>query len=221
MPCRGRQRRKGTAMTIHTAPQLGFDELLAEAAETNRKAAFERETGHLPGSMEAAVPYLFDLIAAHHAAMLAADIDEALRLRGDAHRLAEKLNDGGPGILAGPDAPGCRLERLTASQDGTVPLWGQTGSFIIETHGIRARIEMSGLFGIGAGFSTWPGFAAHAVDWNRPFISQTGYRTFLGIHAEPAPGLTPDTFAEKVIAAYVEKELKGKPVAILPDYRKA
>ncbi|MCQ0987223.1 hypothetical protein [Jiella marina] len=208
-------------MTIHTAPQLGFDDLLAEAAETNRKAVFEKETGHLPGSMEAAVPYLLDLFTAHHAAMLAADIEEALRLRGEAHRLAEKLNNGEPGILAGPDAPGCVLERLTAAADGTVPLWGQTGSFIIETHGIRVRIEMSGLFGIGASFCTWLNFAAHAVDWDKPFLSQTGYRSFMGVHTEPVPGLTPETFAAKIIAAHVEKGLKGKPVAILPEYRKA
>ncbi|NDW06492.1 hypothetical protein GTK09_18895 [Jiella sp. 40Bstr34] len=208
-------------MTIHIAPQLGFDDLLAEAAETNRKSAFERETGHLPGSMEAAVPYLFDLITAHHAAMLTADIDEALRLRGEAHRLAEKLNGGERGILAGPEAPGCRLERLTTAETGAVPLWGQTGSFVIETNGIRARIEMHGLFGIGAGFSTWLGFAAQAVDWDKPFISQTGYRSFMGFQAEPAPGLTPETFAAKVVAAHVEQALKGKPVPILPDYRKA
>ncbi|AWI58453.1 hypothetical protein AB395_00002802 [Sinorhizobium fredii CCBAU 45436] len=33
------------------------------------------------------------------------------------------------------------------------------------------------------------------------------------------PGLMPDAFAEKVIAAYIEHELKGRPVAIGPGYR--
>lgn len=202
--------------------QLGFDDLLADAATENTARKFERETAHLPGTMDEALGYFRGLLDRHHAAMLAADIDEAMRLREEADLLALKLNGGEPGILAHEDAPGRALERETAASPETVPLWGQKGEFTIALSGMRVHIEMEGVFGIGSGFGYWPGFAARAVDVHRPFLSETGYRSFLGIHADPVPGMTPDSFAAKIIAAYAERDLKGKLLAIDPRWcRKA
>lgn len=199
--------------------QLGFDALLEDAATVNHARAFERSTGHLPGTFPEAVTHYRALLANHHAAMLAADVDETMRLRKEADNLALRLNHGDPGILAGPDAPGCALAHETAAAPGSVPLWGQKGSFIVTVSGARVRVEMEGIFGIGARVAYWPGFSAHAVDHDRPFISPTGYRSFLGIHADAAPGMTPDAFAAKVLAAHVAKELKGRLVAIAPSDR--
>ncbi|MDG4901407.1 MULTISPECIES: hypothetical protein [unclassified Mesorhizobium] len=200
--------------------QLGFDGLLLAAAEDNRKREVERETAHLPSTLEEAIPFYRLLIRQHHAAMLAADVQTAMSLRKKAELLAVRLNGGEPGILAGEVAPGRVLARETAAASGAAPLWGQEGEFAIIVDGTRVRIELDGIFGIGSGFMFWPGFAAHAVDLDRPFISETGYRSFLGIHADPAPGLTPDAFAEKVIAAHIRRELKGRLVAIGPRYRR-
>lgn len=202
------------------AAQLGFDAPLVEAEETNRRAAFVRAHGHLPGTLEKAVPFYRDLIGRHHAAMLAADVGRALALRKEAHRLALVLNHGEPSILAGPEAPGCRLAALTRADNDTVPLWGQEGGFVIDMQGMRVRIVMDGMFGIGARYGTWLNFAAHAVEWDRPFLSPTGYRSFLGLHAEPVPGLTPDAFAAAVIAAHIRTLPKGRPVAIEARYRR-
>lgn len=199
--------------------QLGFDALLEDAATVNRTRAFERSTGHLPGTFPEAVTHYRALLAKHHAAMLAADVDETMRLREEADNLALRLNHGDPGILAGPDASGCALARETAAALGSVPLWGQKGNFIVTVSGARVRVEMEGIFGIGGSFVYWLGFSAHAVDHDRPFISPTGYRSFLGIHADAVPDMTPDAFAAKVIAAHVAKELKGRLVAIAPSYR--
>jgi hypothetical protein len=58
--------------------------------------------------------------------------------------------------------------------------------------------------------SVWPGFAAHAVDYDKPFLSETGYRSFLGCHAEMVPGLTPDVFVREMLQQYVNSECKGK-----------
>lgn len=165
------------------AVQLGFDAVLAEAETENRARIFERETGHLPDTMEEALPFYRDLIRQHHCAMLAADVDEAMDLREEARKLALRLNAGEPGIIAGDDAPGCVLERETAASPGTVPLWGQTGAFVINVAGMRVHIEQDGIFGIGCGFSLWPGFSTHAVELEKPFLSPTGYRSFLGIYA--------------------------------------
>jgi hypothetical protein len=206
-------------MSAASSGQLGFDALLHAADTDNRARKVERETAHLPGAMDEALPFFHDLLRDHHAAMLAGNVDETMRLRGQANKLAWRLNGGEPGILAGSDAPGCVLQRESAAAPGAVPLWGQSGSHIIELRGMRVRVEMEGVFGIGSGICFWPGFAARAVDLDRPFLSPTGYRSFLGIHADPQPGLTPGRFASRVIEAHVTRELKGRLVAIEDRYR--
>lgn len=202
--------RKGT----HQQDQLGFDALLLDADQTNHARKLEDETRHLPATMADALPFLWELLDEHHAAMLAGQVDEVMFCREEAHRLAVKLNGGKSGILAHDDSPGYVLARETAAAPDAVPLWGQKASFIVTAAGARVRIEMDGMFGLFATTGFWLSFSAHAVDFDRPFISETGYRSFLGIHAEPVAGMTPDVFAEKVIAAHVAREMKGRLVAI-------
>lgn len=81
---------------------------------------------------------------------------------------------------------------------------------------MRVRIEMDGIFGIGASHMPWIGFAAHAVEKNKPFLSETGYRSFLGVGGGLCPGYTPDMFAAGIVGAYVERELKGRLRKIVP-----
>ncbi|MEM6410154.1 MAG: hypothetical protein AAF683_01305 [Pseudomonadota bacterium] len=202
-----------------TTDQLGFDRLLSDAETENEARVFERETAHSPAALDQALPYFRDLLRQNHAAMLAADVDETVRLHDEARLLARKLNDGQPGIIADDDAPGCVLARETAAPEGAVSLWGQTGSFIVEAAGMRVRIAMEGMFGIGSGWGFWPGFSAHAVDRDAPFLSETGYRSFLGVHGNPAPGHTPESFAVMVIDQYVAAALKGRPLRISARYR--
>lgn len=199
--------------------QLGFDGLLQEAEADNEARLFARKTAHLPGTMSVGIPFYRRLIEQHHAAMLVGDVAETKRLRAEARLLAVKLNKGQLGILADDDAPGCVLARETGADDGTVPLWGQTGRFTIHAAGMAVRIDMEGLFGIGSGWGFWPGFAAHAVDFDKPFLSETGYRSFLGTHAAPQAGLTPESFARMVIEIYVAQECGGQLYAISERYR--
>lgn len=201
------------------AVQFGFDALLTEADSVNRRAAFERECGHLPVNMGEAIPYYRSLIDRHHHAMLAADLDAAMTLRAEAERLATRLNNGEPGICAGPDAPGSVMEARTAAEDGVIPKWGQRGNFVVEVGDMRVQIEMDGLFGIGARFMTWMNFYARALDWDHPFLSETGYHSFMGLHAPLVPGLTPDMFAAKIIAVHVSRTLKGRLLPIAPEHR--
>jgi hypothetical protein len=208
-------------MTKHSLPgQLGFDALLLDAEEQNRQRQFERETGHLPSTMEEGLGFFRGLLGQHHAAMLAADMERVMALREEADRLALRLNGGDSGILAGDDSAGRVLERETAAPVGAVPIWGQKGDFIIDVNGMKVRIEIEGVFGIGSGFAFWPGFSAHAVERDKPFLSETGYRSFLGVHAEPAADMTPDSFVRAVIETHVAKHLKGKLLRIEERYVK-
>lgn len=196
--------------------QLGFDALLAEAETVNHQQEIARATAHLPGTMAEALPCFRDLQGRHHAAMLAADVEAALALRAEARELALKLNGGRPGILAGADAPGCVLARETAAAPGAAPLWGQQGDFEIDHDGMRVRITMDGIFGIGAATGFWLGFEAFAVDLTRPFLSETGYRSFLGCGLELAPGVTPERFAARIIGHFVAHTLRGRLTPIRP-----
>jgi hypothetical protein len=199
--------------------QLGFNSLLQEAETANTTRTLAKELAHLPGTMEDGLPFFRALTEQHHAAMLAGSESEAMALREEADRLATKLNNYEPGIIAGDDAPGCVLERLTRAEDGTMPLWGQTGAFEI-THGtMRVQIEMEGIFGVASNVFPWLGFAAQAVEWDKPFLSETGYRSFVGLRGGLQSGMTPDSFAREIIALHVARELKGKLVAIEPQYR--
>ena len=201
------------------AAQLGFNSLLDEAETANTTRTLAKELAHLPGCMDEALPFFRALVDRHHAAMLAGEECEAMALREEADRLATKLNNYEPGIIADIDAPGCVLERLTRAEDGTVPLWGQTGSFEIVHGAMRARIEMDGIFGVASNVFPWLGFAAHAVEWGKPFLSETGYRSFIGLRGGLQPGMTPDSFAREIIALHVSREVRGKLVAIKPEYR--
>ena len=77
------------------------------------------------------------------------------------------------------------------------------------------------MFGIGSNYMPWPGFSAYAVEWDRPFLSETGYRSFVGLYAPLEPDFAPDSFAAEVITAHVQRELKGRLVTLQPGYRRA
>ncbi len=156
-----------------SAGQLGFDALLSDADSTNRARKFERETGHLPDTMDEALPFYRALLRRHHAAMLAANTDEVIHLKEEARKLALRLNNGEPGILASENSPGRVLSRETAATPGLIPLWGQDGTFTIDVDGMKVRIELNGLFGVCSSHQFWPGFSAHVVNWNQPFLSQS------------------------------------------------
>lgn len=205
----------------HTAPngQLGFDALLSETDKQNANQKLDRRTAHLPNTMEDAVGFLQTLIARHHEAMLAAEIATVMALRKEAALLALHLNHGEPGIIADENAPGSVLSARTAAQDGTIPLWGQRGVFTVTACGMQVRVEIDGMFGIGATSMYWPGFSAYALDRDKPFLSETGYRSFLGIAADAVPGFTPERFCISVIERHVERELKGRLLKIAPRWQ--
>lgn len=199
--------------------QLGFDAVLVKANTENRARKIARETAHLPDTMEEGLRFYRILLRQHHAAMLSANVGETMRLREEARKLALRLNGGDPGILAHPDSPGHVLERETAAEPGKLPLWGQIGSYSIDVDNLKVHIELDGIFGTGSCAFYWPGFSARAVAFDRPFLSPTGYRSFLGVQGDPVPGLSPDEFTRRVIESYIANDLKGRLVPIEPKYR--
>jgi hypothetical protein len=198
--------------------QLGFDALLASADAANGLRELDSETAHLPSTMDEAISFYRGLIERHHHAMLNADEAETFHLRIEARKLAVGINRDDPAIPAEVDWPGRALERETTAPVGTPPLWGQSGDFRISLGDMPVRIRMDGMLGIGTGSGFWPGFSAHAVDYARPFLNETGYRSFLDIHADIVPQMTPETFAQEIVRSFVERQLKGHLVPIRPGH---
>lgn len=199
--------------------QLGFDALLETAAQDNTARAFEKETTHLPSDWAEATAYHRDQIDRHHEAMLANDFEVAMEIRNDAYLLAKKLNGSEPGILAGENAPGCVLARKAAAECGCIPLWGQSGVADVQAAGMALNVEMTGMFGIGATAMPYLGFSVRAVDLSKPFLSETGYRSFLGVSVAPEAGMTTADFVCRVVEIHVAEELKGKLLHIAPQFR--
>src|SRR5690606_3307222 len=132
-------------------------------------------------------------------AILSGDGEASERTLQEAEDLAVKLNGGTRfGIKADEDSPCCVLERATAAPDGTLPLWGQQGSFVLDVAGCSIRIEFDGLYGISL-----PGFAAHAVDRTKPFVSATGYRSFLGYGGAFAGGVSVEAYVRATIESHI------------------
>lgn len=198
--------------------QLGFDALLQDADTDNAARVFDRETAHLPRTWAEALTCHRQQIADHHAAMLVNDFETAMQVRQEAYLLASKLNGGRHGILAGEDAPGCKLDTEASAAEGALPLWGQSGCFWVDAAGLTARVEMGGIFGIGTTAMTYLGFSVRAVDADKPFLSATGYRSFLGVLIPAERGMTPEGFVQRVIEIHVETELGGKLLRIDPDF---
>ncbi len=180
-------------------------------------AAFEQRTAHLPDGLPAAIPYFRNLIDRHHEALLAGDLDAAQRINDEAHDLALKLNGGDSAILADDDSSGHVLERETAAPEGEVPKWGQTGAFVVSVDAMRVRVVMEGVLGLAA--APLPSFVVMAIDYDEPFLSETGFKSFLGYSLVLATGALPDEHARSVIGTYVRERLKGKLYRIEARYR--
>lgn len=79
---------------------------------------------------------------------------------------------------------------------------------------MQVRINLDGVFGIGATALPFPGFAAHVVDRDAPFLSDTGFRSFLGFHMPLTPGLSVESYIRAAITHQVKTDLKGRLVRV-------
>ncbi len=159
-----------------------------------------------------------ELLAAAVAAVV--EIDAAI-MRGDGaaaeaasdryEAVIWKMNGGTHvGSMADHDAPGQVIERHCAAVPGDVPLWGQRGQFLVADGDMRALVEYEAGYGgpLGAHFQF------HVIDLDRPFISETGYRS----HFDTAQGcMTVDEVARGILAA--QRAEKKRPVMVEASYR--
>ena len=141
-------------------------------------------------------------VTALHTAVLSFDSQGAADAGNRYEATVWKLNGGTFfGCRADDLAAGKIIETHCASALGEVPMWGQTGQFLIEVEGIRALVDFGYGYGVGGTH-----YDFHAVDLDRPFISETGYRSHLDVLAA---GRTVDEAATAIFTGYL-KERSGK-----------
>ena len=75
--------------------------------------------------------------------------------------------------MADHDARPARSSSAIARRCLATPLWGQRGQFLVADGDMRALVEYEAGYGgpLGAHFQF------HVIDLDRPFISETGYRS--------------------------------------------
>lgn len=188
----------------------------AEADRRAKKAAIAKATEHLPGDMEAAVAFHRTQIDDFNAAMLRQDQSAMDLICREAYALAEKLT-GHSAIFGSDNSPVFTLIRRCAAPNGTVLLWGQEGEFTLPVAGTLVRFEWGGMLCLCGSHS---GFNAHVVDYDRPFISDTGFRSFVsGGGVGHVAGMTVAQYATAAIEHHVQTEMKGKLVPINRNFR--
>lgn len=159
-----------------------WEQQLVDSAE--RKRAY-RETIPANAPDDELVLVAEGWLKSYHKSVLAADPDGQRLAYDRLDAIAEHLFGIDPSIdwrsAGGPprgngrfsclyDAHKWLMERL-AAPDGELPMFGQKGRFLVDLFACRVDFHYSGLFGMGGG-------DAHVVDLDKPFFSETGYRSF-------------------------------------------
>ena len=102
------------------------------------------------------------------------------------------------------------LEAKFAAVAGQVPGWGQAGEFLLEVEGVRLVVKMC-----PDSLSNHCGAELHAVDFDKPFVSRTGYR-----HQYMRPSQHLGRSVDQAVRAEVLELLagEGKAATITNEY---
>lgn len=102
------------------------------------------------------------------------------------------------------------LEAKFAAVAGQVPGWGQAGEFLLEVEGMRLVVKMC-----PDSLSNHCGAELHAVDFDKPFVSRTGYR-----HQYMRPSQHLGRSVDQAVRAEVLELLagEGKAATITNEY---
>jgi hypothetical protein len=152
------------------ALQPGFD-FVPPASPAERRYRINRELAtDEAGLMEQARAWLKE----YDTAIRSGEEERAENFRERLAAIADKLPEDEDDETARE-----RLGRMLAAAPGQVPLWGQTGGFLITVKGCRIVVRTAGDFQL----------EFTAFDWEKPFFSKIGYFS-LYAHDDLARGRT-------------------------------
>lgn len=144
-----------------------------EQKPVDREAIAAGLAASMPADRDGLLSEAMAAVTALHVAVLENDSTAATEAADRYEAAVWKLNGGTFfACRAEKDSAGRVIEQHCKAVPGQVPMWGQTGQFVIEVDGIRALVCFGDGFGVGRTH-----YEFHAVDLDRPFISETGYRS--------------------------------------------
>ena len=155
----------------------------------------------LPDTDEELIERCRELLVEYDATIRLADRGFADDIAAKIEQACIKLNGGEAfGMKCIPDGGMTRMGAALMAPYQSVPMWGQPGIFTIEAHGIPVRVGYSGLFGV-----THHGFDVTAIEWDKPFLSPTGYRSFLDTYWKHRldPGKTPEDYVKTIVETFM------------------
>ena len=116
--------------------------------------------------------------------------------------LQERANDNTTSGVKTEESPAHELRIDAAAPIGTIPKWGQEGVFEINVGGVRCIVT----------HEQWLSDAIYAPDGDKPFPSETGFRSFAGrsgMESDNILGKTVDQHWRELIAETIKKEYPG------------
>lgn len=179
----------------------------AQPLKLEERPEFLAVVANLPDDVEAMHARAGQLRAVYNDAIVAGDdrARDAAALEHDA--IVFKLNGGTFfGCRGDATRPGKVLDALHTVKPGQVPTWGQDGEFLVEVEGVRVLVKYE-----CQGLRSAPGFDARAVDFDKPFISPTGYQ---GVYLTVADHM--GRTLEQAVRAEISEQIAAeglKPIA--------
>lgn len=143
----------------------------------------------------------------YHDAVLAGHVEVLDQMESAYSALVYKLNgETMLGCMADAESSGHVLACAVAAKPGQVPCWGQAGEFLLEVEGVRVWVVMKHDM-----LGNHRACDLHAVDLDKPFISETGYRS-AGLTVTSSIGETVDQAARRMVLEVIQSEGKLKPI---------
>ena len=180
---------------------------------SEEKARFDALAAPLPGDEASLITLAREATFQFNEAICSAD-EAGAEANAQAYRaIIWKLNGGTFfGCNAGEGSPMDRVARAIAASPGAIPVWGQSGEFLIADEDVRALIVIRA----EPDAQKHGGFSVdfHALD-DRPFFSSTGYRWH---HADYVLGETLENAAKRwLTSARYDYEKKRVGALVIPS----
>lgn len=184
----------------------------------SKDEALIRAQRDVPNDSDGAIAMMAEQLDGYHAAIVGRDAARAVQVLSKVHAIRARLGDMHRG----------RFDCLASCYDwldtlpslgtpmGTAPKYGRAGDFAIDFEHLhmkcRVRVKVDGLIGDSWSPDYLPhtGIKLHCIDWDKPFLSETGFRAMygrmgnaLGVE-DPAEFVRAEIIGEFITNAYQE-----------------
>lgn len=202
-----------TAKSARRKKQVKRPPMAAKQKEPKKSAwqiALDEREARVEATMAALPDFRADLLVIARDCIVR--FDAAARADDEAAAVEiEELADAIAYVWNGRTSFGCvdafhEMHPLLAAPDGQEPLFGQPGRWIVEAAGCRHDFHTGGIFA-----RKWSGHATMVVDPERPFVSETGFRSLcssgeLWGHLPDGTVLTPTECAQHILERMFKSE---------------